>query len=71
MQSTLHSQRNFHPNHMMTGCDRNLVNCVNNIAQINTDCGPHPQLSPGGKKHENHHMSKCHTIIGSVFLFYL
>jgi len=36
---------------------KNLVNCVNNIAQNNTDCGPHPQLSPGGKKHENHHMS--------------
>jgi len=36
---------------------KNLVNCVNNIAQINTDCGPHPQLSPEGKKHENHQMS--------------
>ena len=51
---------------MITGCDRNLVNCVNNIAQINTDCGPHPQLSPGGKKHENHHMSKSYTTIPSV-----
>merc|ERR1712223_1329143 len=36
---------------------KNLVNCVNNIAQINNDCGPHPQLSPDGKKHENHQMS--------------
>merc|ERR1712012_33433 len=36
---------------------KNLVNCVNNIAQINNDCGPHPQLSPDGKKHETHQMS--------------
>ena len=43
---------------MINACDRNLVNCVNNIAHINTDGGPHPQHSPEGKKHENHQMSE-------------
>ena len=36
---------------MILLCCRNLVNCVNNIAQIN-DCGPHQPLSPEGKKHD-------------------
>ena len=67
---------NYH-HYMITGCDRNLVNCVNNIAQINTDCAPHPQLSPEGKKHENHQMSKfctactsnaLHGLLSSIYL---
>ena len=45
---------------------RNLVNCVNNIAQINTDCGPHPQLSPDGKKHDNHQMSEFYNSMNMI-----
>ena len=32
--------------------DRTLVNCVNNIAQINNDCVPINMTSPDGKKHD-------------------
>ena len=32
--------------------DRSLVNCVNNIAQINNDCVPMNMTSPEGKKHD-------------------
>ena len=32
--------------------DRSLVNCVNNIAQINNDCVPMHMTSPEGKKHD-------------------
>ena len=31
---------------------RSLVNCVNNIAQINNDCVPMALASPQGKKHD-------------------
>ena len=32
--------------------DRSLVNCVNNIAQINNDCVPMNMTTPEGKKHD-------------------
>lgn len=43
---------------------RNLVNCVNNIALNNPECGPHSQHSPGVKlrNHENHQMSECRPL---------
>ena len=37
--------------------DRSLVNCVNNIAQINNDCVPMNMTSPEGKKHHDIPMS--------------
>ena len=39
---------------------RNLVNCVNNIALNNPECGPHSQHSPAKlRNHENRQMSEC------------
>ena len=44
--------------------DRSLVNCVNNIAQINNDCVPMHMTSPEGmKKHHDIPMSKFSPLL--------